>query len=263
VIGNRSVRDIKRREVIEIIERITDRGSPVMANRVLATMRKFFNWCVNRGILEVSPLAGISPPTRERSRERVLSDKEIANVLAAAQSTPYPFGPIVLLLFLTAQRREEVGGMRWNEIDLKQKIWTIPAERIKNAKGHQVHLSDLAISILNSLPRFVNADGTPSDLVFTSTGKTAFSGYSRAKGIMDKRSGVIDWRLHDIRRTVATELARLGAAVHVVEAILNHRSGVISGVAAVYQRHDFLEERKTALSNWSDQIRERLEVTTH
>ena len=253
-IGHHSIHDIRRKHVIELVEGVAERGSPIMANRVLAALRKFLNWCVGRGILESSPANGFTAPARERSRERVLSESEIAAVLLAARATPFPFGPIVQLLFLTAQRRDEVGGMRWSEIDVETRIWTIPPERIKNAKGHDVHLSDAAIAILHALPRLTGPDGEPSDLVFTTNGRTPFSGYSKAKRLLDEKSGTTDWRLHDIRRTVTTNLAAMGVPIHVADAILNHKSGVISGVAAVYQRHSFMAEREKALRDWGDWV---------
>ena len=155
---------------------------------------------------------------------------------------------------MTAQRRDEVAGMRWSEINLDKAEWNIPGERTKNGKAHTVHLSNEAISLIAALPRFAKLEGSVSDLVFTTTGRSPVSGFSKAKAQIDKLSTVSDWRLHDIRRTVVTHMSQLGIAHHVADAILNHKSGVISGVAAVYQRNQFLNERRDAMSEMECQV---------
>lgn len=270
--GKRSIHGLTKHDVISILEDITKRGSPIMANRTLAAIRKFLNWCVSRGVIESSPAQGVDAQARERSRDRILATDETRDAIAAARDMAYPFGSIVELLFMTAQRREEVAAMRWSEVDLDKGVWTIPAARAKNGKAHDVHLSKCAVALLQSLPRFVLPDNSESDLVFTTTGETSFSGFSKAKGKLDEKmlqamrkraaeSGknpnevsIAPWRLHDIRRTVTTELSRLGVAIHIADAILNHKSGTISGVKAVYQRNEFTEERRDALNKWCDRI---------
>jgi integrase len=162
----------------------------------------------------------------------------------------YPFGPAVRLLILTGARREEVGAMRWGEVDLVAKTWTLPGERTKNGIEHVVPLSDPALSILGRVPRIGRYDG----FVFTTTGKTAVSGWSKAKVTLDAASGVPDWRLHDLRRTFATGLAGLGVSMPVVEKILNHVSGSFGGVAGVYQRHAFADEKRDALDKWAARV---------
>ena len=150
-------------------------------------------------------------------------------------------------LALTGQRRDEVSCMAWEHVDLPHRVWVIPADHSKNGKPHIVHLSDEAMSILRTVPR-------TGKLVFSSDGKTTFQGYSKAKKRLDNVSGISGWTLHDLRRTVVSGMARLGVAPHVADKILNHQSGTISGVAAVYQRHEFLEERKEALSRWGQHV---------
>ena len=154
----------------------------------------------------------------------------------------------------TAQRRNEVSEATWTELDLDQRLWTIPGERTKNGKPHFVHLSDKAKAVLEMTP---NVGG----FIFTSNGKTPFSGFSKAKKRLDDMSSVTDWRLHDIRRTVTTGMATLGIAPHIADKVMNHQSGTISGVAAVYQRHEFLEERKTALEAWGRHVQALLDGT--
>ena len=245
--GSWTVGEVSKRDVIALLDRIRERGSPIMANRVLAAVRKFFNWCIGRGILEVSPCSGITAPAREQARHRVLSDEELAHVIKAARRVGFPFGSIVEVLALTGQRRDEVGRMGWEHLDLRRKIWVIPGEHAKNGKPHLVQLSRPVLSILDTVPK-------TGDLVFSGDGKTVFQGYSKAKTRLDSLSGVKDWTLHDLRRTVVSGMARLGVAPHVADKILNHQSGTISGVAAVYQRHEFLKERERALQRWGDHL---------
>jgi integrase len=218
-----------------------------MANRVLAAVRKFFNWCIGRGILEISPCSGITAPAREQARHRVLSDEELALVLHAAGQIGFPFGSIVEVLAFTGQRRDEVGRMAWEHLDLRRRVWIMPGEHAKNGKPHLVQLSRPVLALLEAVPR-------SGELVFSGDGKRVFQGYSKAKARLDSLSGVTDWTLHDLRRTVVSGMARLGVTPHVADKILNHQSGTISGVTAIYQRHEFLKERERALQVWGDHV---------
>ena len=148
---------------------------------------------------------------------------------------------------LTGQRREEVAGLSWGELDLAQRIWTIPKARTKNAKAHIVYLSIQALAVLMRA-------GRKGPLVFTPLGTKPFQDFTHAKRRLDQLSGVNGWRLHDLRRTCVSGMARLGVAPHVADKILNHQAGAISGVAAVYQRHEFLAERQGALERWGGHI---------
>lgn len=250
--GKRSIHEIGMRDVNDLLDGVVARGSHVMANRTLANLRKLFNWCVSRGIITASPCEGISAPHREKARDRVLSDDELIAIFNAAKQMGGAFGAIIQMLILTAQRRNEVSEMTWNELDLNNDIWTIPGSRTKNEKPHFVHLSEQASAVLSSV---LNVGA----FTFTSNGKTPFSGFSKAKKRLEELSGVTDWRLHDIRRTVTSGMAQLGIAPHVADKILNHQSGTISGVAAVYQRHEFLDERKTALEAWGRYVQSLLD----
>lgn len=241
--GSRMLKEIGKRDVVALLDRVRGRGAPVMANRVLAAIRKFFNWCISRGVLEVSPCAGVGTPTREKARHRTLSDDELKAVLTAAREIGHPFGSIVQMLALTAQRRDEVGRLTWDQLDLEQAIWVMPPEHAKNGKPHLVHLSEPVLDLIQCTPRL-------GELVFSGDGTTLFQGFSKSKARLDCLSGVTDWTLHDLRRTAVSGMARLGIAPHAADKILNHQSGTISGVAAVYQRHELLEERKKALTTW-------------
>jgi integrase len=216
-------------------------------------VRKLFNWCVAHDILAASPCAGIEPPTAERSRDRVLDDAELRLVWQAADKVGYPHGPLVQLLALTGQRRDEVGQMRWAEVDIEKRLWTLPPERVKNRKPHEVPLSEAALAILKGLPRI---DG--SSFVFTFSGTSPATGFSKAKLKFDALlpAGMPAWRLHDMRRTVASGLARLGTNLPVIEKVLNHTSGSFAGIVGVYQKHSFAAEKAQALEAWGQHVEE-------
>lgn len=274
--GKRPIASISRRDVIDLVDRIIARGAPIQANRTLARLRALFNWAIEKDRVAVSPVARMKLPTKERARDRVLSDDELRWFWAGCNEIDWPFGPLVKLLLLTLQRRDEVSGMEWSELDFAKRTWTIPRERTKNKRGeHEVHLSDAAIAVLRSMPRVGDR------LVFTTTGQTPVSGFSRAKRRLgdamiraqprslglpkdDKTyrraarlapgkpflTEIAPWTLHDLRRTAATGMARLKVPPHVVDKILNHSSGTIRGVAAVYNRFDYMEQRRDALIAW-------------
>ena len=247
--GNRPIAEISRQDVSGVLDRIMHAGKHTTANRALAAIRKLFNWAVERGFIEKSPCAGIRAPARSVKRDRVLADTELAAIWKATTLMGYPFGTLVQLLILTGQRREEVVGMSWREIDLEHALWSIGAERTKAARAHEVPLPPLAIKILRTLPHL----GT--DLVVPGRFNTSpVSGFSKWKADLDKLSGVNAWRLHDLRRTVATGMARFGTAPHVVERILNHTSGTFGGVAGVYNRFGYLPEMRAALDRWAEHV---------
>ena len=243
----RAVSSITRRDVLDVLDRVVDAGAPIAANRVLAATRKLFNWLVARDIIATSPCAGVKPPTDERSRDRVLDDKELRAVWLAAEEIGWPFGAMVKVLVLTGQRRDEVARMEWSEIDFGDKLWTLPRERVKNDEKHEVPLSDAAIAVLKSVPRIAG-----SRYVFTTNGKAPSSGYSKGKRRLDAllSPDMPPWRLHDLRRTTASGMARLGINLPVIEKVLNHASGSFAGIVGVYQKHEFSEEKRRALDAW-------------
>ncbi|WP_338445848.1 tyrosine-type recombinase/integrase [Pelagerythrobacter marensis] len=243
--GQRDIREIKRFDVLEIMDAAVARGSTYQANRIHSNMRKLFNWCVERGILDASPINGLKPLTKEESRDRVLEDNEIVRLLRACRNDVYPFRQFVPMLLATAQRRGELAEMRWSEVDLDARQWVIPAERSKNGKPHVVPLSAFALAVLDEVPRFLDCD-----YVFTTTRRSPVSGFSKMLRRLSEGSQTSGWRLHDLRRTAASGMARLGVAPHVVEKVLNHISGTISGVAAVYNRYGYDKEKRDALEQW-------------
>jgi integrase len=246
---SRLAREITRRDVLDLLDRIVDNGTPIAANRTLSAVRKMFNFAVSRDILAASPCAGVKPPSAEWSRDRVLSDTELRNVWQAAEKIRGPFGALVRLLALTGQRRDEVAGMRWSEIDMDACTWTLARERVKNNQPHEVPLSAAAVAILTALPRI-------GDFTLTTTGTVPASGFSKRKRQFDALlpPDMPPWRLHDLRRTLASGMARLGVNLPIIEKVLNHRSGSFGGIVGVYQRHDFAAEKRAALQRWAGHV---------
>jgi integrase len=243
----RTVHDVKKREVIDLTDKIAvDR--PYMANRVLEVIHKFFAWLVARDVITVNPAAGIATPGVEQARERYLNDGEIAALWAACEHDAI-FGAAVRLLILTGCRRNEVAEMTWAEIDADARVWTLPAERSKNKKPHVVPLSPLASRIIGGVPRIA---GCP--YVFSTTGKGPIANFDQFKKRLDARLNLEPWRIHDLRRSCASGLQRLGVRLEVTESVLGHRSGSFRGIVRVYQRHDFADEKRAALERWSDHI---------
>lgn len=280
--GQKRIHDIARRDIKEHLERLVS-GAPIGANRTFSELRKFFNWTVSQDILPASPMVGMSPPTdlqeeADRRRHRTLlhhetipgsTDEELRWLWKACdaydkseETSPVklrgPFGPLVKLLILTGQRRSEVAEMTWSELDLEKRQWVIPAARSKNGKPHLVPLSSAAFEILEKLPRIAGKAGH----VFTTNGQTPVSGYSRMKRRIDtlmaeaaeRERGetvpIAEWRLHDLRRTMAAGMQRLGVALEVTEKVLNHTSGSFAGIVGVYQVHEYAREKAAALESW-------------
>ncbi len=265
VLGNKPLHEITRADIRAVLAGA--KGKVATSRNLFAVMRRLFKWAVSQGDIDVSPLTGMEPPPLPTSRERVLDDEELAFVWKASDTLGYPFGPFVRLLIVTGQRLEEVSGLSWTELDRTRAEWNIPADRAKNGVASIVPLSTLAVAEFDALAkRLKRKDGWPrTGLVFSTTGKTAISGYSRAKRRLDAQvsklvaavqdaAPVGHWRYHDLRRTLATGLQRLGVRFEVTEAILNHVSGSKAGVAGVYQRHDWAPEKKIALQAWADHV---------
>jgi integrase len=243
----KSVDAISKRDVIALLDSIADRGAPMQARRTAAHVNRFFQWCLERDILKASPTAGLSKPANGKSRERVLSNEELAKVWHASPGIGI-FGSIVRLLLLTGMRREEATQLRWSEIN--DGYVTLQGDRTKTGVTHIIPLSDPAKTLLDNVPRIAG-----SDFVFTTTGEKPISGWSYGKGKLDAASGVDDWRIHDLRRTVATGMQKLGIGLQTVEACLGHTSGGSrSGIVGVYQRHDYAAEKRAALEAWANHI---------
>jgi integrase len=215
---------------------------------ISAGLRPFFKWCVRRKIIATSPAEKIDAPKMPNARDRVLSEEEIKFFWLATSTLDSIHGAFHRVLLLTVQRREEVAGMRWSELDVEKGMWTIPKERTKNGKEHLVHLSPQALACLP-----VRGD---SVFVFPSQGgQTSISGYSKAKRKLDSSLRFSKpWRVHDLRRTAASGMAALGYQPHIIERVLNHVSGAQGGLVGVYQRYEYLEDRKRALLAWGNHV---------
>jgi integrase len=264
--GERPVGSITRQDVTALLDAIADRGSPTQANRTLARLKTLFRWVLDEELIPADPTARVRKVIKETARDRALSDDEIRLFWAGCDRLGWPFGPMYQLLLLTAQRRDEVGGVEWSELDLDRRLWIIPREKAKNDRAHEVQLSALAIEIIEALPRIGDR------FLFTTSGDRPVSGFSKSKDRLDRHmldllraelaeagkdpdgAKIDDWILHDLRRTAATGMARLNIPPHVVDKVLNHVSGSIRGVAAVYNRHAYLDERRAALEAWSRHV---------
>jgi integrase len=268
---------IKKRDVLTMVNEIVARGAEVHANRVFSKVRAIFNWAIAQDRLATSPMLGLVKPTVETDRERVLTDDEIRWFWHGCDAIGWPFGPIFRLLLLTLQRRSEVSDCPWTELTISKATWLIPPERTKNGLSHEVHLSAGTLQILADLPK------PHRGLLFSVTGETSVSGFSRAKDRLHAAMLIVrrrelglpeedddlrkvlkiaaskplpveipHWTPHDLRRTATTRMAEdLGVAPHVVDKILNHTSGTIRGVAKIYNRASYLKERRAALDAWS------------
>ena len=243
--GTKSIHEIKKRDVSDLVSLIAQRNAHA-SHRLLKTLKTFFKWCVGRAVIDFSPTEGLSVRLSGNQPRSCAKDQELAAIILGARQMPQPYGGIVEFLALTGQRREEVAQLKRDELDGKARTWTIPGARTKNKKAHIVHLCESAWRVVATTPE--------GDLVFgTSRGKR-FQAFGKGKSALDKLSGVTRWRLHDLRRTIVSGMARLRVPPHVADKILNHQAGTISGVAAVYQRHDFLAERKEALDRWGAHV---------
>lgn len=229
---------------------IGENSGLVAADRARSTLSAMFAWAIGEGLCELNPVVGTNKASDGKSRERTLSDTELVLIWKAAPDNGY--GRIVRLLMLTAQRREEIGGLRWSEIqfanDSTTALIALPAERTKNSRAHDVPLSKSALTVLEAHSRRVGRD-----IVF-GDGRGGYSGWSKSKAILDGACGVKDWTLHDLRRTAATRMADLGVQPHVIEAILNHVSGHKAGVAGIYNRSTYAPEKRAALELWANHL---------
>jgi integrase len=256
---------LTRGDTIGVLDGLVRAGKATTAGRTMAYGRACYAWAAKRGRVPANPFEGLPIGASATERDRVLSDNELHEAWHAAGALSYPFGPFYQLAILTLQRREEVAGMRWSELSSCLNLWTIPADRMKNRRPHDVHLPQPAREILRKLPRQAG-----SDLVFTTTGKTPISGYSKAKAQLDaailkaqakeaeetgrKPAALVPWRLHDMRRTGVSRLAAMGFDSIVADKLLAHKPAKLKGVASVYQRHDFAAERRKALEAWADHV---------
>jgi integrase len=234
---------ISRQVVASHLRVIANENGPTTANRARSTLSSLYAWAIGEGFCETNPTIGTNVQ-KETARERVLTDTELAAIWRAADDD---YGRIVRLLMLTGQRRDEIGALRWSEINTDEKLITLAGTRTKNGLKHDVPLSDTAMKILETCNRH-------RDLLF-GLGPNGFAGWSRGKTALDVACGVKHWTLHDLRRTAATRMADLGVQPHVIEAVLNHVSGHKAGVAGTYNRSTYAAEKRAALDAWASHVR--------
>jgi integrase len=242
----RAVGSITRRDVRELAEEITKARGPIAGNRAFQHLRKFFNSLVEHDVIASSPVAGLRRPTREEpSRDRVLSEDEIRSLWAALDSVGGPVCAAIRVLLLTGQRRSEVARMSWSEID--GNTWVLAAPRTKNGRPHRIPLSPQALAVIEQQPKH-------SDYVFAASRKPV-ADFARIKKAIDAvMKPETAWTVHDLRRTAASGLQRLGVRAEAIERGLNHVSGVYRSVAGIYQRDPLIEEVRDALARWGDYV---------
>jgi integrase len=270
----RHIGEIRRADVDKLVSEIAEGGTvnakgertpggPIVANRCLAALKAMMNWAVRREILEANPAVLVERPGVEQRRERVLSTEELKAVWPAMTALGYPFGQFFRFALLTGQRREEIAAMTWGEIDedattdagVPLPTWTIPAGRTKAHRVHAVPLAAEALAVIEELKAYRRKD---VELVFSTTGTTPISGFSRAKRLLDeavtkarkekKLAPLPRWTVHDARRTAATEMSRLGTSRFVVARVLNHADREVTGI---YDRNSYLAEKAAALKQWA------------
>lgn len=244
----KDVADLTRRDVMSVVESLAK--TPSEQQHAFVAIRVMMNWCVKRGLVEVSPVPPLSFTTPSRSH--ILSDADLAAVWRRADVIGYPYGRITQLLILTGQRRGEIAALRRSWID--DDLAVFPAGFTKNKREHRLPLSPMAQRVLNDLPE-------TDDLFFPARGARgrAFNGWGKSKQRFDKALEVEPYTLHDLRRTFSSNMARLGTPIHVTEKLLNHISGTVSGVAAVYNRYSYLDEMRMAVSQHDDYLAKLLE----
>jgi integrase len=269
--GDRPISEIKNRDVVRMCDQLIKAGGdpkpgsrrrfggPNAARHALSTARALFNWAVER---DAYGLAGNPVVIRAKTahgsaprRTRVLGEWEVRAVwLASFDTKPHPYGPIVRMLLLTGQRLNEIARTRWSEVDVDVAVLTLPADRMKGGEGHTVPLTPLAIKLLRDLPRYEG----DAHVFSTTRGDRPFSGFSKAKAYLDRIANEVagrdlaPWTLHDIRRTVRSELSRVGVRNEVAELVIAHRR---QGVEAVYDLHRFDDEKRDALLRWEARLR--------
>lgn len=245
---------VTRRDVALRLAAIIRERGPIVASKARAALSAVFVWAMRMGIAEHNVVIGTQEPKGGTPRERVLSDDELRRVWLACGDDDY--GRIIRLLILLGQRRQEIGGMAWSELDLEspQSSWRLPAERSKNARPHVLPLLPTAVAIIRGVPRMASRTR-----LFGMHAACGFAGWDKGKRALHARSGVTGWTPHDLRRTLSTRLHDMGVAPHIVEAVLNHVSGHKHGVAGIYNRASYENEKRAALTLWADKLLEVVE----
>ena len=255
--GSRRLDTIRATEIMRIIDKL----SPSSANHAFAQARSFFRWCVRRQYIDRHPLEAQVLPHKTASRDRFLSDNELATIWYAARAFPFPFGDIVALLILTGQRLGEIAALRWEYIDAERQVITLPASLAKNNTAHTFPFGELVKALLDGIPK------TSEFLFPAKTGVTFYDGQNKAKGRLEDDCNIVwakrvnedqaemqHWTLHDLRRAFSTIHARIGTAIDIQEALLNHKSRSRSSIQRIYDRYDRLEPMRIAMRNYEEHL---------
>jgi integrase len=256
-----AVTAVTRADVATCIRAIVRKHSGPTAAAARRTLSAFFAWAIANGLLGngANPVEGSYRPDDPRPRDRVFADSELVAIWNAISSKDDDYGRIIRLLTLLGARANEVGGMRWSELDLDAGTWTLPAERSKNRRAHTIVLPPAALAIIESVPH------TERDHLFGARADAGFTSWPWRKHELDGRlaDAVKPWRVHDIRRTVATRMADIGIEPHVIEAALNHYGGHRRGVAGIYNRSSYERAVKAALARWAEHVMALVEGREH
>lgn len=258
-LGEKPIGAVTRSDVRDLTDRKIANGKKAMANNIHRVMSAFLSWCVDRELIEVNPLYGSDLPHRHRSRDRYLTREELVIIWRACDQLDPRWRAAIRLLILTGQRRSEVLGAEIKEFNLAAQRWAIPAERTKNGFNHTVHLSPLALATIEELSLASGQQFLFQSYTTRQPRPVAETNSSIRK--LKRLVPVQNWRMHDLRRSVATHMAKLEVLPHIVEVVLNHRSGFRSGVAAIYNRYQYEKEARDALDLWANTLKEWIEYS--
>jgi integrase len=259
--SDKPVAELTEDELFAVVDEARHRGMPGLELRVRgpnesraraahSALSGMFGWLKGRRKIKVNHFKALKRPKAADARERTLTDDEIRKFWEATGSLTPQFRDSLRLMLILGQRRSEIAGMRRSELSSDLTLWTIPGKRTKNKREHEVPLPPLAREIITGTESISN------DLLFSTTGSTSVSGWSKMKLKLDRLMGkdLAEWRIHDLRRTAVTGMARAGADLHVIERAVNHSSGSFGGIVGVYQKHKFAEEVKAALEAWANLV---------
>jgi integrase len=233
--------NVTKRDLVAAADTLRDANKPHAAANMLKAQRAMYNWAVDRGDVEANPCEGMRQPRTAAARERTLTDQEIAAVLGACDRVPAPFGAVVRVLLHTGARRNEVAQMRWSELD--GNVWTLPAARSKSGRANSLPLPPAVMAVIDAQAR--PADGGDGYVFSTTDGARPSSDFSKRKRLLDEASEVTGWRLHDLRRTARSLMAKLGVDREVARRVVGHS---VDQLDAIYDRHDYVKEKEHALS---------------
>jgi len=244
-IGSKPLLDVRRADLVELLDDLqNEKGLRAQVNRVRSQLIAAFNWAIEREYLDTNPAAAIKRRRIEASRDRILSHDEMRSIWEAAEHLEDPNRTLVKTWILTGQRRDEVRCMEWAELDLKNALWALPAARNKAKRDHEVPLAPALVVLLEGLPRV-------GPYVFALSKERPYSGQKRLKEMLDHKSGVSGWTIHDLRRTCSTGLAALHVAQDVIDRVLGH---AVATLAGTYNRHGYAAEKRRALNAWAEHL---------